>query len=218
MMTMERRTILTNDPVTVTRADGDDGPTRISGLAAVYYREDDPGTEFQLWPGVVERIMPGAFDGAIADDDVRGLFNHDASQVLGRTSAGTMRLDSEKKGLTYDIDAPDTQLGRDLMTSIERGDVSGSSFAFRVTEEKWIDDEDNDREIREIHAVQLFDVGPVTFPAYESTTAGVRLVAYRSASDADEAATSLEAWRERKRAAAGRQRRARKIESDLKLS
>ena len=162
----------------------------ITGHAAVFYREADPGTEFELFPGLVERIMPNAFDRAVAEDDVRALFNHDSNQVLGRNRAGTLQLTVDDKGLRFDIDPPDTQLGRDLQVSLKRGDITGSSFAFRAVEEKFIVKDDN-TEVREIHAAELFDVGPVTFPAYTAADSSARdlqsaIEAERERRDADE--------------------------------
>ncbi|GAF69242.1 unnamed protein product, partial [marine sediment metagenome] len=146
------------------------------GYAAVFYRKGDPATEYELWDGVVERVMPGAFDRALREkDDVRGLFNHDRTLLLGRTSSGTMRLSVDQVGLKYAIDVPDTQAGRDVIIVAERGDLSGSSFSFLPDDSGgvlWREEEDGD--IRELHSVKLYDVGPVTFPAYEGTTAGVR--------------------------------------------
>lgn len=146
---------------------------RISGYASVFY-DGTRDTEYQLWDDVRERIMPGAFDRAIAEDDVRALFNHDANMLLGRNKAGTLTLRQDKTGLAYDIDPPDTETGRSVVASIKRGDLSGSSFAFMV------EDEDIRKEkdvwIREVRAVRLFDVGPVTYPAYDSTTTAVRSV------------------------------------------
>lgn len=169
---MERR--FTNQAADVqleTRQDGTEG--NISGYSAVYYRKGDDSTEYHLWDGAVERIMSGAFDRAIKEkDDVRGLFNHDPSQILGRTTAGTMKLTSDKIGLRYDIDAGDTTVARDVKEHIRRGDVTGSSFAFKVTNETWRSD--GDTEVREINEVQMFDSGPVTYPAYEGTSAAVR--------------------------------------------
>lgn len=170
------------------RGEGDD--KQITGLAAVYYNSKDPDTEFQLWPGVVERIMPGAFDKVIKSNaDVRGLFNHDSNFVLGRTTAGTMRLKSNKTGLDYEIDPPDTTIARDLQVSLERGDISGSSFAFTVASETWRDGEEEGSEVREINEIgELFDVGPVTYPAYSATTSGTRT------DDMTEARSSHDAW------------------------
>jgi len=164
---MERRH--TAQPIKCT----DDDRTRtISGLGAIYY-DGSEGSEYRLWDGAYERIMPGAFDRAVKEDDVRGLFNHDSNMVLGRTSSGTMKLQATSEGLRYDIEPGNTTVSKDVAEHIRRGDVSGSSFAFVVTQEEWrteTHDEEVKREIREIQEVTLYDVGPVTFPAYHSTT------------------------------------------------
>jgi len=163
--------------------------THIVGYGAVYYRADDAGTQYELWPGVFERIMPGAFDRAIKEDDVRGTFNHDPSQILGRTPR-TMRIVSDKRGTRYDITVPDTQLGRDLPVLLERGDINGSSFGFNVPPggDKW--HMENGAEVRELHSLKVYDMGPVTCPAYQSTSAGIR-----TDGDPVEARASYEAWK-----------------------
>jgi uncharacterized protein len=162
---------------------------RIVGLAAVYYRKGNPGTQFELWRGAVERVMPGAFDKVLADGtDTRALLNHDANLILGRTKSGTLRLSSEAKGLRFEIDPPDTQVGRDAIESIRRGDLDGSSFAFTIGSETWRDEKGT--EVREIDEVsRLYDVAVVTYPAYAATSAAVR------AESAQEARASWEAWR-----------------------
>lgn len=145
----------------------------IDGYAAVFYRADDPGTVYQLWEDFHERIMPGAFDRAIKEaHDARGLFNHDRNMLLGRVSSGTLRLSVDAIGLKYEIDAADTQAGRDTVTSIDRGDLSGSSFAFIPSRTVWV--EEGDILIRQVEDLDLYDVGPVTFPAYQSTTTSLR--------------------------------------------
>lgn len=156
-----------------------DGKSVITGYAAVFYDPADPGTEYRMYSDMVERIMPGAFDKALREDDVRGLFNHDDSLILGRVKAGTMRLSVDRKGLKYEIDPPDTQCGRDVMESLRRGDVTGSSFMFRPVSNTYRDVDG--LYIIERNEVKLFDVGPVAFPAYESTEAGVRTVADQEA-------------------------------------
>src|SRR5260370_2421470 len=89
-----------------------------------------------------------------------------------------MRLNVDKRGLRYEIDLPDTMAGRDVATSIEREDLTGSSFSFRVIQQKFsmgdVDGDDDD--VRELHDVDVYDLGPVTFPAYEATSAGLRAV------------------------------------------
>lgn len=146
---------------------------RIVGYGAVFYDASDPGTEFEIVEGVFERIMPGAFDRSLRENDVRSLFNHDTNFVLGRTSAGTLKLTTDARGLRYRIDVPEAQTIRDLVLSpVERGDVSGSSFMFLPRDSRWLDRPDGSL-VREIHDVDLVEVGPVTFPAYQSTTSDV---------------------------------------------
>ena len=168
------------------RADGDEGELPlIVGYAAVFYREDNPGTEFDLFGDgeYFEHIMPGAFDSALErGDDVRGLFNHDPNLLLGRNKSGTLRLSVDDVGLKYEIDPPDTQVARDLITSIKRGDVTGSSFGFVVKSQAFR--EKDNLVIREIEDLELlFDVSPVTYPAYTATQAQLSERSLRSVQD-----------------------------------
>jgi HK97 family phage prohead protease len=168
-----------------------DGTKYIIGYGAVFYRENDTGTEYRLWPDLVERVAATAFSRAIREkQDVRGLFNHDTNHVLGRTSAGTMTLSVDSVGLRYEITPPDTQSGRDVLALVSRGDITGSSFSFSVQKESILRGANNSPDVRVLEDVDLYDVGPVTFPAYEAATAGVR-----GESDAGEARKAYEAWR-----------------------
>lgn len=129
--------------------------------------------------GFRERIMPGAFADAVLTSDIRALWNHEDSLVLGRTKSGTLRVADTELGLHVEIDLPDTTAGRDALTSIRRGDVDQMSFAFTVGPDgdRWFEDEDG-RVIREIRSVkELFDVSPVTYPAYDATTVYARSLA-----------------------------------------
>lgn len=144
----------------------------IQGYAAVFYNAGDPGTRFMLWEDFEERILPGAFDKALTRDNVLGCFNHDVNKILGRSTAGTLRLSVDARGLRYEIDPPDTATGREVVELLRRGDVSGSSFMFEVTD--GASRKENGVYIREISGVKLYDVGPVTFPAYTGTEAGIR--------------------------------------------
>lgn len=128
-----------------------------------------------------ERIIPGAFDAALKEgQDVRALFNHDPSLILGRTKSGTARLSVDARGLVYEVDPPDTQVGRDVMTSLKRGDVDGSSFGFNIRAGGQtltrLDDPDTGKRVieRDITNVDLFDVSPVTYPAYVGTDSEAR--------------------------------------------
>jgi len=163
-MTMERRTL----PVAELRvAEADEG-RMITGYAAVFDQlSEDLG-------GFRELIRPGAFRKVIKDD-VRALVNHDANFVLGRNVAGTLRLAEDDHGLQVEIDAPDTAWARDLMVTIDRGDVDQMSFAFSVREQAWKRDEDDGAVTREIiEFKRLYDVSVVTFPAYPQTEAQAR--------------------------------------------
>ena len=106
-------------------------------------------------------------------DDIRALWNHDTNLPLGRTKAGTLRLDVDSHGLRVEIDPPDTQAGRDAVESIKRGDVDQMSFAFDVLEDEW-DQDDQQQLIRTLRKVKLYEVSPVTFPAYTGTSVSAR--------------------------------------------
>jgi HK97 family phage prohead protease len=160
------------------RAEGDG---HITGHAAVF------NEEYVLWDSgnyrAVEKVKPGAFSRALQEkQDVRCLFNHDPNQLLGRTAAGTMKLKQDDAGLYFDCTPPDTQLGRDVVTLVKRGDVTGASFAFTVTKQTVTEEENNGKTIRTrtIEDVDLFDASPVTYPAYTGTDANVRTMEMRS--------------------------------------
>src|SRR5476649_2469070 len=157
-----------------------DEPTRIIGYGSVFNSRSEP-----LW-GFREIIKPGAFDDVLGDD-VRGLFNHDPNYILGRSSANTLTLSVDERGLQYTLIAPDTQTIRDLVIApMMRGDITQSSFAFRVAPdgERWYEDEEG-IVIREVSQFsRLFDVSPVTYPAYQEADSGVRsLKAWQEARD-----------------------------------
>jgi HK97 family phage prohead protease len=141
----------------------------IRGHAAVFNQlSEDLG-------GFREQIAPGAFADALGTDDVRALFNHDPNFVLGRNLAGTLKLSEDARGLAIEIDPPDTQFARDLMVSMKRGDINQMSFGFSVRPngQNWAKDDDG-KVIRTLTKLRLFDVSPVTFPAYPQTDVAVR--------------------------------------------
>lgn len=136
-------------------------PMTLEGYAALYDEETVVG-------GQRERIERGAFEGRL-DDDVRLLFNHDSNTPFARTTNGTLQLSLDDNGLYYKADVIDTQAGRDLYAMVKRGDVSQSSFAFNISERRF---EDGVMVIEKVG--QLFDVSPVTYPAYQATTVVAR--------------------------------------------
>ena len=135
-----------------------------------------------------ERILPGAFDEALAapDLDVIANYEHANSQILGRSASGTLRLFTDSIGLGFEIDPPDTSLGRDIVTLTKRGDLRGCSFAFTTSDENVDLAEGDDgmmaRSIRQVSG--LYDVAICTTPAYPDTALAVR---------------SLQAWKESRR-------------------
>lgn len=141
---------------------------RITGHAAVFNQlSDDLG-------GFREKIRPGAFAETIKESDVRALWNHDPNFVLARTKNKTLVLEEDNIGLAFDAALPETQQARDFFVQIERGDVDQMSFGFMVLPDgdtlRWEDG----GVVRELIKVELFDVSPVTFPAYPQTDVSVR--------------------------------------------
>ena len=138
----------------------------VYGYAAKY---NELSQDFGGWK---ERIAKGFFRGVMADD-CRCLFNHRSEAILGRTTAGTLRMTDDDVGLYYECDLPDTQCGRDTRVSVLRRDLTGCSFAFRIADEggdMWQWDDGSEYAIRTLTTCsRLYDVGPVTYPAYEST-------------------------------------------------
>jgi uncharacterized protein len=137
-------------------------PMVLEGYAAVFDEETDLGA-FR------EKIAPGAFDDVL-DNDVRLLVDHNPPP-LARTTNGTLQLSVDERGLKYRAELVDTQAARDLYEMVKRGDINQSSFAFTIAEQ----DYDSEKELRTVTKVaQLFDVAPVTYPAYAQTDVAAR--------------------------------------------
>jgi HK97 family phage prohead protease len=170
-------------PAGEVRIETRDGKQQLVGYAAVFHRSGEAGTEYRLAEDVVERIAPTAFNRALSEKhDARALFNHDPNMILGRAAAGTLRLSVDQRGLRYEIDLPDTQTGKDVAASVARGDLTGSSFAFSINGKAGQRFEKGDKyDVRHILDVDLFDVGPVTYPAYEATSTGLRSEGHQDA-------------------------------------
>lgn len=160
-MTLERRA-LTRPP----ELRADDTGKVAKGYAALFNAKTDIGGYF------IESIAPGAFTETLRTSDVRALIDHDTGRVIGRSSAKTLRLEEDGTGLSVEIDLPDTSDGRDLAVQLDRGDISGMSFGFRVTHDEW--DESGKVPVRTIHKVDLYEVSAVAFPAYDDTSIALR--------------------------------------------
>jgi HK97 family phage prohead protease len=153
------------------RSAAGDAPV-IIGHAAVFNSRSD--FLYDWAGGFVEQVAAGFFDDALSTSDPRALFNHDPNLLLGRSSSGTLRVSVDDVGLAYEIDPPDTTAGRDLAVSLQRGDVKESSFSFSVAEEKWGETEDGIPLRTLVRAGAVYDVSPVTFPAYPAAVSGLR--------------------------------------------
>jgi HK97 family phage prohead protease len=146
----------------------DDGESILEGYSAVF---DTPSDDMGWgdWE-IREYIAPGAFTKALKNSDCRALFNHDPNFVLGRESAKTLSLTQDERGLKSTIILPDTTFAKDLIVSVERGDIKEQSFAFIVAKDQWEEDRDAKTAKRTILEIkELFDISPVTYPAYPDT-------------------------------------------------
>lgn len=146
----------------------DGGDLYIEGYFAVF------NSVYELWPGATESIAPGAFDDSVSDD-VRALYNHNTDLVLGRTSAGTMEIKQDSRGLwgRIRINRDDSD-AMNAYARIRRGDITGCSFGFDIA-----DQETEYREDGTVHwtikrVSPLYEISPCTFPAYQDTTVSAR--------------------------------------------
>lgn len=133
----------------------------LRGYAVVYDQPTDRQADF----AGTETIARGAFDGVLGRDDVLGLVDHDVSKVLGRSSNGTVRLSSDDRGLAFEIDLPDTTLGRDIRALVARGDLSGMSFSAVPDVIERVAGGVVHRSFK-----RLMDISVVTMPAYAGTS------------------------------------------------
>lgn len=119
-----------------------------------------------------EQFAPGAFTDSLKSADVRALFSHDVTRVLGRTKNNTLRLEEDSVGLRFEIDLPNTTLGSDTHKSVLRGDIDGVSFGFLPVTQSW--DDSGETVIRTIHSADLLEISPVAFPAYPDSMVSAR--------------------------------------------
>lgn len=142
---------------------------KLEGLAVPYNHWTNIGGEF--W----ERFVPGAFADA-PSSDVFAHHSHLPSQILGRTTNRTLRLQEAADGLRFTLDLPDTNLGRDLHALVARGDLQGISVGFMVPDprgEKWWEGRDGEV-YREIRKARLIEISSVARPAYDGTHVSAR--------------------------------------------
>ncbi|WP_338804354.1 HK97 family phage prohead protease [Xenorhabdus griffiniae] len=118
-----------------------------------------------LWDEFVEQFAPNAFSASLAASaDVRALYEHDHMNLLGRTTSGTLQLAEDATGLRFELTLPDTQLGRDVLALVERGDISGMSFGFRAFKDQW--DTSQTPYVRTVLEAELREITITSLPAY----------------------------------------------------
>lgn len=167
---MKSETRISTDLRIETRADRP--APRIVGYAARFGSETTIGGRFR------EVIQRGAFSRAIGDQaDILATVNHNESRLIGRTRSGTLEVREDDQGLWFSVEPPDTSEGRDLLTLMQRGDLSGASFAFRVPQngERW--ERGADLPLRTLTDLDLVDVSVVTVPAYPDASVALRSLA-----------------------------------------
>lgn len=121
-----------------------------------------------IWGEFHEQFMPKAFSQSLAaQPDIRALFEHDDKALLGRTTSKTLILNEDDIGLRFELTPPETQLGRDLLVSVGRGDIRGMSFGFMATSESW--DFNQDPCLRTVNSAELFEVTVTSMPAYKES-------------------------------------------------
>lgn len=157
------------------RAEGSDGKLLFAGHAAVF------GVRTWIGPkrwGFWEEIRAGAFTKTIGEADVRMLKNHDPNFELARSTIasgpGSLRLAEDSTGLVDDAEWIPTTYAQDLAISVRAGVLNQQSFGFLPVKEEWSVINDGAEDLRTLVEVQLFDVSPVTFPAYTETDASIR--------------------------------------------
>ncbi|MEQ1969411.1 HK97 family phage prohead protease [Xenorhabdus nematophila] len=118
-----------------------------------------------LWDEFIEQFAPNAFSASLtANTDVRALYEHDHMNLLGRTTSGTLQLSEDTTGLRFELTPPDTQLGRDVLTLVERGDIQGMSFGFRAIKDQW--DVGQEPYVRTVLEAELREITITSLPAY----------------------------------------------------
>jgi len=140
----------------------------LSGYCAVFNSQANLG-DFD------EVIRPGAFAKTLATGtNIRALSNHDVHALVGTTKSGTLQLREDSHGLAFTLSLPNTSHGNDLAELVQRGDVSGCSFGFRVAPggDKW--ETRNGKTLRELLTVDLVEVTLTADPAYADTTIAMR--------------------------------------------
>lgn len=150
-------------------AESSDGQT-LEGYAAVFNQWTDIRDSMGAYK---EQIAPGAFKRTLGQRTPVLQFDHGSHPLIGSIPLGSIsQLREDKNGLFVRARLSDNWLVEPVRDAIRDGGVNGMSFRFRVVSDDWatVDGEDT----RTISEVELLELGPVVFPAYEQTSVAVR--------------------------------------------
>lgn len=142
---------------------------KLSGYAVIY------NSLSQDLGGFVERVLPGAAKNSLAKpDNIRAFVEHDPHKILARVGSKTLELSDREKGIYFELSLPDVSYARDLGVLVERGDISGVSFGFKVNPggDKW--ELRNGQLTRDLTSIELHEISIVADPAYAETSVAKR--------------------------------------------
>ena len=150
------------------RQSDENSPVVVSGIVVPYgVLSDEDSLYFR------ERFLNGAFAKSILNDDIKAYWMHEKTYIFGSTKANTLRLEEKTAGLYFEIDMPETTMGKDAVISIKRGDIDGMSFSFQAIIQEW-DETDPENVLRTISEAKLYEISPEPFPAYSTTSLSAR--------------------------------------------
>jgi HK97 family phage prohead protease len=162
--------------MTITRDDKTGLPCKVSGYAIVFNSESESWGTDMSGRDIREIILPEAVADCLkGNPDIRLLADHDSGKVLARTASGTLSFTVDDYGVKIDAALPDTTCGRDTSVLIDRGDIDGMSFGFRMDPDmmdKIVTDTKVTWVIKCIDCIREFSI--VAWPAYADSSVECR--------------------------------------------
>ncbi len=162
---LERRAYEIEDLVTRQ----DEGAMKVAGLGVPYNRDSLP-----IFGMFRERIVPGAFARSLATRDIMMFAQHDSAKLLAKTGNGSLALTDTERGIKFDSTVAPTTDGHNIFTLIEQRLITGMSFAFVTTKERFVQETEDDLPTRFVEEGELIELSPVTFPAYPDSDVAKR--------------------------------------------
>jgi HK97 family phage prohead protease len=162
--------------VEIRSAVGEGGEEKHTVYGSVKYNTESKVMRGTVGKAFVEEILPGAFDEALRSNDIKALWCHDTSKILGSSKSGTLRIEPREDGIDFEIDLPNNSWGMDARESIKRGDVRGVSFGMFVKDDKWAKENRDGQQLykRSIKKANIVELTITGFPAYPSNFVSCR--------------------------------------------